>query len=85
MYAAAPEECSTLHQQAQELVRGRAAVLGAPEARVAGELHRAYEALASFGEQCEHGHAIAAIEDFDRATQSFLRARALLGPFDLLP
>ena len=83
--APAPEECSTLRQQAQELVRGRTAVLGAPEARVAGELHRAYEALASFGEQCEHGHAIAAIEDFDRATQSFLRARALLGPFDLLP
>lgn len=80
-----PEECSVLRRQTLDLVRGKDAALGAPEARVAQELYRAYEALARFAEQCEGGHSIAALEDFDRATQAFLRVRTLLEPFDLLP
>lgn len=81
----APAECAELRRQATDLVRGPGAALGAPVARVADELHRAYESLARFGELCEAGRAIEALEDFDRATRSFRRARTLLEPFDLSP
>ncbi len=81
----APQDCAALRRQALDLIRGQAAALGAPEVRVAQELRGAYEALARFGELCENGRAIEALEDFDRASRAFVRARSLMAPFDLQP
>ena len=64
---------------------GKSDVLGAPDLRLALELRRAYEALVLFGETCEQGRTVEAVDHYSTASQAFGRAADLLRPFGLEP
>jgi hypothetical protein len=80
-----PEECGAVRQSALELVNLRSVALGAPDMRLAKELHQAYEELGLFGEICEQGRALESLDHYKLAKQAFARAAALLQPFGLKP
>ena len=78
-------DCAALRRSAHELVSGKSDVLGAPDLRLALELRRAYEALVLFGETCEQGRTVEAVDHYSKASQAFGRAADLLRPFGLEP
>jgi tetratricopeptide (TPR) repeat protein len=83
--APAPADCSSLLGSATALVSGRSDALGAPELRLAKDLQAAFEALVLFGETCEQGRALEAMEHYQAAAQAFARAATQLRPFGLEP
>ena len=83
--APAPADCAALRRSSAALVSGRSDALGAPELRLAKDLQAAFEALVLFGETCEQGRTLEAIQHYQEASQAFARAATQLRPFALEP
>ncbi|MEO8195460.1 MAG: hypothetical protein ABI689_01930 [Thermoanaerobaculia bacterium] len=78
-------DCAALRGGALALVNSRNEALGAPDLALANDLRRSWEELGRFGELCEQGRTVEALDHYQLAVQALARATAAMRPFGLEP